>query len=405
MLTPLLSLFISLKNIKSSWAKNVIWAFTVFYGFTFTITEKNAKSDINRYIRWFYDMRNSNMEFDEFLGLLYVDKNYADLLQPLLTFTISKLTDNHAWLLAGFGFIFGYFYSRNLAFVVERLNGKYNGKIMFLLVILALVVPIWNINGFRFWTATHIFIFGLLRLIYDRKKIYIIPILLTVFVHYSFMLPVSLTLLYLIIGDRLKIYFYLFIISFFVTEINVGSAISNTTSSFLPEIFVERSAGYLSDDSENSTINQEVAKTEAQVNRSWYAIFYLKALNWAITAHLIFIFFYCKKTIEDNAQLRNLLSFLFYFFACSNVLSLVPSGVRYVVISMLISMFIIVLFIQELSNLEKYTLLFKCSLPLFLLYGAITLRGSLNSVSVKTVAGNPAIALFMEENVGIVNLR
>ena len=403
LLTPLLSLVVSAKNIKAPWAKNIIWAFTAFYGFTFSITSGNANSDINRYISWFYDMRNSGMDFDDFRELLYVDENYADLLQPSLTFLFSRFTDNHVWLIMSFGIIFGYFYSRNLWYIAERLNGKANRRIMFLLFVFALAVPIWYINGFRFWTATHIFFYGLVRVFLDRKKIYFIPIFLTVFVHFSFVLPISLTLLYFVVGNRLKLYFYIFVLSLFVTEINLG-AVSNSITGFLPEVFVERSAGYVSQDDAEESLNTQQAKQEYAAGRNWYAQYYLKAFNWAIMANLIFIFYKCKDIYADDRRLQNLLAFLFYFYAIANVLNLIPSGVRYVVMSNFFAMAVIIFFIQRLPSQHKYDTVFKATLPLFILYSVIIIKEAFNSLGLVTIAGNPIVALFMDENIGLISL-
>lgn len=403
MLTPLLSLIVSIKNYKSGWSKNIIWAFTIFYGFTFTITSDNSKSDINRYIRWFHEMRETGMTLNDLLALMYVDEDYADLLQPLLTLIVSRLTDNAAWLLAAFGLIFGYFYSRNIWFVIERLKGKIGSRIIILLAVFALIVPIWNINGFRFWTATHIFVFSLLHIIYERKKGYFVLLLSTVFVHFSFILPVCITLSYFVAGNRLTAYFYFFVVSFFITEINT-TALSTAAMSVLPDIFVARSEGYISGDGSEDTVNQQAKKQELSENRAWYAIFYMKALNWAITAYLAFIFYYCKKIYNNNVLFKKMLSFIFYFYAVANILSLIPSGRRFVMISNLIAMVVIIFHMQYVSSYKKSDFLFKVSLPFLILFSVVSLRNSFKSIGIITITGNPIVAMFITEDTGVANL-
>ncbi len=339
------------------------------------------------------------MTFDDFWALLYVDENYADFLQPFLTFVVSRVTDNHSWLLAVFGLIFGYFYSRNLWFVIDRLKDRADAKILFFLIVFALIVPIWNINGFRFWTATHIFFFSLVRIIYEGKKGYFALLLLTVFVHFSFVLPICITLLYFIAGNRLTYYFYFFVFSFFITEINIGT-FSTVITSFLPEVFVTRSEGYISDDGSEESLNQQALKQELSENRNWYAKFYLKAINWTVAAYLVFIFYYCKDIYNRNVMLRNILSFVLYFYAVSNILSLIPSGRRFVVISNLIAMAVILLYMQFFTKEKRSDMLFKVSLPFLILFSVISFRNSFKSIGVITVAGNPIVALVMDTNEG-----
>ena len=47
---PLLALALAFRNYRSSWAKNMLWAFVAFYGFCFAIGAENEGGDIVRYV-------------------------------------------------------------------------------------------------------------------------------------------------------------------------------------------------------------------------------------------------------------------------------------------------------------------------------------------------------------------
>ena len=45
--SPIIAVFISVINYKATWAKNIVWLFCSYYGYTFVIGNKG--SDVNRY--------------------------------------------------------------------------------------------------------------------------------------------------------------------------------------------------------------------------------------------------------------------------------------------------------------------------------------------------------------------
>ena len=72
-----------------------------------------------------------------------------------------------------------------------------------LVIYCASYIGFWQINGFRFWTATHIFVFGVLQHVVYKNKKGIIFILLSVATHYAFIIP-----LLLFLGRRVVPVFY-----------------------------------------------------------------------------------------------------------------------------------------------------------------------------------------------------
>jgi hypothetical protein len=396
LLAPILSLLVSVKNIRSSWAKNILWGFIIFYGFTFSITADNAGGDINRYVSWFYEMRNSNMTFNDLLGLFYVDDDYADVLQPMLTFIVSRFTDNHAYLIAVFGVVFGYFYSRNLYYIIDRIKVNSEAKIMFLVLIFSLIVPFWNINGFRFWTATHMFFFCIMPFIFEKKTKYLLLSVLTIFVHFSFIVPVLIVFCYYLLGNRLTPFFYLFFISMFITEINI-TALNDIITSFLPSIFKARTEGYITE--------EKVANlSEAGSAKNWYAQIYISALRWSIAAFIIYIYATGKKAILTRPEWLRLFSFALFFAAISNIFSLLPSGGRFVTIANLFSVALIIFYFDSIYHQKNLRTLFKVAVPFLILYAFVTTRIGLASIGLVTVAGNPITALFVDSDVGLIDL-
>ncbi len=109
---PFLALIESIKNYRESWAKNGIWLFVIFFGFTFV---PRIGNDSMGYIRQFHELHNANVSLYQILGRLYTEGSRSlDIIQILISFLVSRFTDDYRILFAIFGAIFGYFYSRNI---------------------------------------------------------------------------------------------------------------------------------------------------------------------------------------------------------------------------------------------------------------------------------------------------
>lgn len=315
---PFFAVINAFKHYKSSWAKNIFWAFVVFFGFTFgTSKEKSldgGSADIFRYEDQVKELHKLDLSFQD-IKKLYADNDDVDILRLTIAIVISRFTDSMQLLTAVYGFIFGFFFSRNLWFVFSRIRGKIKPIVLVLLAALFLVNPMWNINGFRFHTANHIFIYGLLPFLFEGKKKGIFISALSILVHFSFLLPVLILLGYVLIGNRTIFFFGFFLISIVTSEINI-SRVNDFIDAHAPQSFAKKSSGYRDEEKVEEFREDDAPEDEAgnDIQVSWHARVYLKALYWSLMAFLIFIFFIRKKLVEINPRYLNSLSFTFLFW-------------------------------------------------------------------------------------------
>jgi hypothetical protein len=164
---PILALRLSIINRDKEWAKNIFWIFCVYYGYTFIIP--NVGSDAYSYAQTFHEFGLKCISISDMLSSLFKDKN-VDVLQPVISYTVSRFTNDSRILFATYALIFGYFYTNNLWYLFEKIDKKSSFILGVYILVFALICPIWRINGFRFWTATHIFLFGLLPYLLDGNK-------------------------------------------------------------------------------------------------------------------------------------------------------------------------------------------------------------------------------------------
>lgn len=383
-LCPFLSFIRAFYYYNQSWAKNIVWMFCIFFGFTFVLTEGG---DANRYIDWFLWMGQHDWSLRTFGSFLYSpETRYVDIAQPLISFSLSRFTQDPRILYAVFGLIFGYFYSRNIWYLLDRAGPKLHPYSLVLLLTFTVLIAFWQINGFRFWTAAHMYLFGVLPYLIEGKKKNLWVTGLSVFFHFSFILPLAALLLYIVLGPRIHLYFIFFIISFFINELDF-QAISNLIQNFLPDIFLERSSNYLSE-------TVQTQKNELLQNRSWHARYYLDSLRMALFILVLFTYTKLKNRTSKSKQLVHIFSFSLLFYGIFNILALIPSVGRFLILG---NMFLVAFFyfyfqsdINRNSNKKVMLLL----LPCFLFFCTVSLRIGFDFLGVSTILGNPVTAFF-----------
>lgn len=389
---PFLSIFFALREYRQNWAKNVLWLFVAFFGYTFVIS--NDSMDANRYRDQFIE-KTETVHGTVFEKNMYAeDAQAVDLLKPFLDSVVSTFTDNYRILFMFYGLIFGYFFSRSLWLLLDQSYYKLTGISILFLILFFVVNPIWNINGFRFWTAAQIFIYGILLYFLEGKKRGLFFVFLTFFVHFSFLLPIGILLAYLLLGNRLSLYFYFFIGSLFVTELNLETVRNNL--SFLPTVYEARVEGYTSEEYKEK-ITEQVQKV------NWYARFKGKALAYPMYIFIIFLFWKGRVLIRQYRGLYSLFSFVLLMYGVANIISYIPSAGRFIALAAGLNIAFIYLFLQSFYD-AKFNNIIKLMMPALLLFIIVTLRIGFNVIGITSVFANPLIALLVENDIPLIDL-
>jgi hypothetical protein len=394
-LSPLLALLVAIKNYKSTWAKNIVWLFVAFYGYTMVIS--NEGIDANGYRDSFLQMAQSELTFEDFISQLYNENSsYVDIAQPLISYVVSIFTTNFKVLFLVYGLIFGFFYSRNIWYIIEKAGPKIRKETILFIFVFAFIIGFWQINGFRMWTAAHIFFYGAVQYIFDKKKKGFLIAALSIFVHFSFTLPVLLLILYTLVRNRTHLYFFTFIATFFISEINYGF-VSEILANIIPDIFLGKVSGYT---------NEEYASQLKMTiqNTSWHAKYYSIALKWVIVTFLCIMYFRGLNYLKSYKALHALYSFTLLFLAVSNILSLMPSGGRFTTVANLFAITTIFIFLQNIRSGPLFNNVLKISIVPLLFYCVVALRLGFDTIGTVTLLGNPIISLFIDTDIALIDV-
>lgn len=406
LILPLFAGFTAIRNYKAPWAKNVIWAFIVFYGFTFAVAKEAYDADITRYIGDLKELYGKSLSISDMVEV-FKDSGEADVLRISLAILISRFTDSAQVLTAVYGFIFGFFFSRNIWYIIEHMKGKLKWISILLIVTFFLTNPFWNINGFRFNTAVLMFIYGIFPYLYEGKKSRLFVSYLALLVHFSFLFPIMILTGYLALGNRKNFFFGFFIVSIFISNINV-TEFNTLVEANVPEIFLERSKHYRDEDRVESFRQNDDSVIESQqgveVAVNWYALYYLRALHFSLMAILIALYFFGKKVLQENKFLNNGYCFSLFFFGFANLLISLPSGERFLMIASLSTLALVIFYLQNQVYERFVTNVTLMAVPAILLFCVVALRTGLYSVSINTLIGNPVMSIFTDYNLSLNDL-
>ena len=399
LMSPFLSMIFAFKDYFLPNAKNIFWAFCTFYGLTFAIGTESSSSDITRYILELQSLHGQSQYSIADIIQYFISSGEVDILRTIISYIISRFTGSAAVLTMVYGFIFGFFFSRNIWYVFGLLEGKLNYFEKISLLALVLVVPIWFLNGFRMYTAFHVFLYGLLPYIFENKKKSLWFVYLSFLVHFSFLVPISILLTYLVLGNQLKMYFIIFIISIFITNIDV-SIVNQYAEQYMPTVLDERTSGYRDED--------KVAQLKENIENSaknWYAIWYRKILVWALILLLFYFFLFANPLIKFIPEWKKLFSLTLIYYSTANILMNLPSGGRFLSISIFLTLTMLILYLNQFKNDSKLKSLLLLLSPAFLLFIIVSFREGFYNTSVSTILGNPLIAIFTAgENVSLNDL-
>ncbi len=391
LLWPFLSIFFAFGNYKESWAKNVFWFFVAFFGYTMVIS--NSEIDANRLVADFEFYKDNVQSLDDLFDIL---KTQPDFFIQTYNYFITRIVENVRIYLLSLALIFGYFYSRNIWFLLDRKKGDFKLLAIFLFLLFVFVVPMWNINGFRFWTATSIFVFGIFNY-FDKKQLkFLLFPLFTILIHYSFILPVAILALYLVLGKRTKSNYILYIVSFFFLSISPKFVNSSISSLNLP----------VSIENEISIYSSEEYVAQRQERRAgamgWYVTLGPETAKY-ISLILISIVFFKYRPFLKKEKLESMFAFSLLMSSAALLFSTVPSGSRFIAVAYLFVFATLFLVIQN-RNIKINSLIRNASIVSIVLYVLLILRVGLETIGVSAIIGNPMFSFIGNVDFALIEL-
>ena len=289
-LFPFAGLVYSLYNWRKPWSKNVFWIVCIYLGLIMILITggslENTGRDTARYVMWFQQISQSQASLLDIIGNYGQNERSLDLYQPISAWVVSRFTHNSHILFAVYAFVFGFFYSRNVWYILDKHPDSYSMISIIAIALLFLVCPIWYLYGVRMWTAAQVFTFGLLPFLMEKDRSKLIWVMLTPLFHFSFLYITVLSILFVVLFSKTKnidryirVSAIIFIVTLFMDSLNLSSVESFLTN-ISPSEFAHRIEGYTNED-------YAAAVQQSEDQRNWYVNASNMIMSWGLAIIMI----------------------------------------------------------------------------------------------------------------------
>lgn len=369
LLWPFLSFLIALANFSRKEARTVVYIFIIYYGLTFV--NNNVAVDAYRYALSL--KANASLPFSDFFKIvsgLYTDTS-VDIIEPLISFIVSRFTSHHSLYFGVWATIFGFFYLNSIGLLFERCKDNQGWNTVILMIFFIMTVPVTMITGVRMWTAAWIFFYGAYRVITEKNPRFILVALSSAFVHWSFISANAILIVYYLIGNRNILYLPLALSSFVVPQLAspLFKSIALKVGGGIQQRYVNYSGeGYM------TTVQEGAVETAWFMRLATDLVFYYLLIALAVIQLR-------HGSLMKDKQEKNLFSFLLLFISFVNFAMPIPSfGERFMVLFFLFATAYMILFFVKMPGEKLY---FPVILGLFpmILYSLINFRLGTESIS------------------------
>ncbi len=368
----------------------MLWLLVAFYGFTITFPSGETNMDgIRRVENFEFSASRADFTFSEFKrNLSDEDSAQSDFFEPLLVFSLSKVTSDSRILFLIYGILFGFFYSRNLAYVVDKVKSANMKHVLMLLICFAFLNPFWNIGGFRYWFATHLFLYGLLPYLFENNKKRLVFLLFSPLVHFSYLFALFIFLGFKIIGNRLNFYFIYFLISIFIGNLEVST---------FKTVFSAFSSGALLNKVEDYTDDQYV-ETVGMLKKlavNWYVTFANKFMYWFVILIVLICFIKYRRQIQE--KYATFFNFILFYLGTVFLASSVPSMIRFNTLGYTLVLSFFILYLNEnilSTQIKKFLYWSNFGVAITIV---VWIRISFETISFLFIFTNPILAPFFTD--------
>lgn len=339
-LAPFLTFIASCTNLERRANQIVFVLFFALFGYCHTFEDTRADS-YRKYIKF---NNYTTQDVGSIIGD-FTDGDTKDIFEELLFSFTKSLTDNPHILMMLVGLFGGFFYMLVVKRFLEDKKTRYTVPIAILLGFMIIESNIPLMGGIRNFCAFPLFMYSMIRVLIDGKRIWLIGLLLTPLIHFGYIIAVAAALLIWFINIPTKLLHYLAVIacvaSLFMTTSSYISAIDVFADVMDNEAIVDRVSNY-GDEATEEHFNESLTTRLIKINNQISACF--------IALLLIYIRRNRERFITTE-YLTKMYRYLLFFIALSfATISFSVVGQRYVYIAMILLYFMLLNIYQNNSE-------------------------------------------------------
>lgn len=333
-ISPLISYFTTLKNIRSKYSGFTIILICGFIGFLMNTEETGF--DLYHYLGALKHSQGINSTFHSFFT-----GEEPDLYAPLSISIIGSFTKNGHILMLWFGLVFGFLYSKGL----KRFQNSSTFLSFIFIFFFANIIGISGLAGVRFSTGFYVLFLGITRYLDKKDLLSILTIGLSVLFHFALLPGVGIFFVYLVLKRWPTVIYVLAIISFVFTFTNLDQYIANVAGNFGSGIQNKAELYSLS----NTSYVESIEKNAEHA--SWYIKYKFDLAYYCITIFFVIVGIFKKRLKLDESTFQ-LFLFILLWLSFRNLIANVPDlGVRYT--NILIALSVYFAYCVYVNNMDK----------------------------------------------------
>ena len=338
-INPFASFLYSLQDVKTQSSYIVFFLFCILFGWMFIADFE--PEDSFRYKLYFLEFAknpntNLGITLQDYLDGDPYTKDIYRFVVYWLAATIGGANYHYLFFIASV--VFAFFFLKSMKYVTQS---KQFGQNMYMLILLFIFVysnPIYDINGFRFYTAAWIGVLAMFKVVVDHSYPYFFLLIVLPLVHISMVIMWIVVPLSLLLIKYYKIVEPLLFISFFFS-FGISILLQNleTISSYLPANAQQMLWAYSS-----------LEKTPETAEVPMYAIIltYLPTLLMMVMTFLLY-----RNRSHFGKPTMKVYGFYCSFLMICNWLAAFPSGGRFIALSIPI---LVYLWVENYDVMKRY---------------------------------------------------
>lgn len=357
-LNPLLGFIDAMKALDRKYHGLIFIAFYALFGYaiSFNLTSADSYRLAARFCQQSFDYR-------EIWGL-FINGKITDVYLLFVFGVIQTITRNPKVLFGILGAVMGvfsYMSTRQLYLIWSHGRNRY---FYFIVLFFFLSISFFNVNGIRFWTATSIYSYYLIRYLYFGKKWAIIGVCITPLVHYGFIIAVIGFFLFLLTDLLFRnstAFYVLLLLSFGLSFLPPQSAIDDIIGSegdveeLTSNAAINRKASYyvrVGEADVRGTIQSSSTSLYRRANTLFTKTFeYVNKIGMVLMLTLLYV--RRKSIVQTNTQSRFFKYVLFAFSLGFLAIFFINSGGRFIRIANMMYAFWLCTVFRENVKIQK----------------------------------------------------
>lgn len=339
-LSPFLTFLYSCFDLRKRSAQVVFVLFFGLFGYCHTFEDKRADS-----FRKYESFTNYAAEEYEDIYDAFRAGEVKDVYEDMLFSTLKPFTNNPHIMMLVVGLFAGLFYMLIVKRFIEDKHMEYTWPIAILLVMLLFSLNLPQLGGIRTFTAFPIFVYSLIRVVLDRKRRWIIGILITPFIHFGYIVAAIVAIIAWLVHIPNRLLHYLAILAC-------------VSSLFLDTSAYSGALDVVSESVDNESIESRINNygeqdTDAKFNKSLTTRL-IKLNNQASAIFIVLLLVYLRRNwdyLKTSHYTLKLYNVLLLFIAVSYALiSFSVVGQRFVYIALVLLYMLLLNLYQDNRN-------------------------------------------------------